>query len=268
MNDEVSQAEIDAAEAYEALFVSALFEQWTAGVLEAARVGPGQRVLDVACGTGVLAREAAMLTKSMDSVAGLDPNAGMLAVAEGLAPRIDWRQGAAESLPFPDESFDSVVSQFGLMFFADRSRAVREMLRVVVPGGHLAIAVWDSLERTPGYACEVELLNRTAGRRAGDALRAPFVLGDRMKLAELFEDAGVMSARIETRPGRARFPSIRSMVEADLRGWLPVMGVNLTEEKIDQVLQEAEKDLGSFVTAEGQVEFDAPAHIVSTVKRH
>lgn len=70
----------------------------------------------------------------------------MLAVARQLEPAVDWREGFAESLPFPDESFDAVVSQFGLMFFTDRRQALREMLRVLVPGGRLAVAVWDSLE--------------------------------------------------------------------------------------------------------------------------
>lgn len=205
MSEGVSRADIDAAGAYEELFVSALFGQWTAAVLEAAQVAPDQRVLDVACGTGVLAREATVLTKSTGSVAGLDPNAGMLVVAERLAPEIEWRQGVAESLPFPDESFD--------------------------------------------------------------ALRAPFELGDRKVLAALFEDSGIESVSIETLPGSARFPSIRTMVEADLRGWLPVMGVNLTEEKIEQVLQEAESDLSSFVNPEGLVEFEAPAQIVAGAKR-
>lgn len=266
MTKAASQAEVDAARAYEDLFVPALFGQWAPIVLDVAQVAQGQRVLDVACGTGVVAREAAARTGPTGSVVGLDPGAGMLAVAEGLAPAVEWRQGTAESLPFPDESFDAVVSQFGLMFFVDRPQALREMLRVLTPGGRLVVAVWDSLENTPGYMSEVELLERIAGPEAADALRAPYVLGDRNEVAALFAEAGMPSVAIETHPGTARFPSVRTMVEADLRGWLRLMGVILTEKAIDRILREAEHALGSYVTGNGVVEFDAPAHIVSATK--
>jgi SAM-dependent methyltransferase len=190
----------------------------------------------------------------------------MVAVAKQLAPTVDWREGLAESLPFPDQSFDAVVSQFGLMFFTDRRQALREMLRVLVPGGRLVVAVWDSLDRIPAYASEVTLLERTAGRRAADALRAPFGLGNRKVLATLLSEAGLASAEITTHHGTARFPSIRTMVKADLRGWLPVMGVILTEDQIGHTLQEAEHALSSYATADGRVTFDLSAHLV-TVKK-
>ena len=180
------QPEIDAANAYEQAFVPALFGQWAPRMVAAARLEPGQRVLDVACGTGVLAREAASRVEPTGLVAGLDSNRGMVTVASRLEPRVHWRTGTAESLPFPDASFDAVVSQFGLMFFGDRIRSLREMLRVLVPGGQLAVAVWDSVENIPAYAAEVALLERVAGQLAADALRAPFVLGDPKELASLF----------------------------------------------------------------------------------
>jgi ubiquinone/menaquinone biosynthesis C-methylase UbiE len=87
-------------------------------------------VLDVACGTGILASEASARVGPNGYVAGVDPNPGMLAVAARIAPSIEWRKGTAELLPYPDQSFDAVVSQFGLMFFIDRHQALREMLRV------------------------------------------------------------------------------------------------------------------------------------------
>jgi SAM-dependent methyltransferase len=220
-------------------------------------------VLDVACGTGVLAREAALCVGSTGSVAGLDANPGMLAVAARLGPGVEWRQGTAESLPYPDQPFNAVVSQFGLMFFTDRRQALREMLRVLAPGGHLAVAVWDSLANTPAYAAEVALLERVAGQRAADALGAPFVLGNREELTTLFASAGVLSIAITTLHGTAQFPSIRSMVEADLRGWLPVRGVALPEDQMHRILIEAEHALSPYVTAGGRVAFDSPAHIVT-----
>lgn len=266
MSEPMLQAQIDAAHAYEALFVPALFAQWAPKVADAAQIQPGQRVLDVGCGTGILAREIASQIGSVGRVVGIDPSPGMLAVAGQLAPAVEWREGVAESLPFSDQSFEAVVSQFALMFFTDRRQALREMLRVLTPGGRLAVAVWDSLDSIPAYTSEVALLERMAGRQAADALRAPFVLGSRKDLAALFSEAGVATPGITTHHGTAQFPAIRTMVEADLRGWLPVMGVNLTEELIGRILQDAEQALSSYAAADGRVAFQLSAQLVTAKK--
>lgn len=262
MNEMASKEDIAAALAYEALHVPALFGQWAPKVVKAAGIRSGDRVLDVACGTGILARQAASQAGDDGYVAGLDASPGMLTVASRLAPSIDWREGMAESLPFESKAFDAVISQFGLMFFQDRTTAVREMLRVMSANGRLAVAVWDSLENSEAYPVEVALLERMAGTQAADALRAPFALGDKKALKELFRDAGAGAIEIVTHHGTARFPSIRAMVEADLRGWLPVMGVQLTEDLIADILEQAGRALDGYVSAEGGVAFDAPAHIV------
>jgi SAM-dependent methyltransferase len=186
----------------------------------------------------------------------------MLTVARGLAPGIDWREGAAEALPFPDHSFDVVVCQFGLMFFSDRDKAVREMLRVIVPGGRCAVAVWDAIEKAPAFAALVGLLDHTAGRPAGDALRAPFALGDRQVLDALLKAAGANAVNLTSPGGTARFSSIREFVEAELRGWLPVMGVVLPERQIDRILAEAETVLARYLTTDGLV-FDLSAHLAT-----
>lgn len=266
MSEPTLQAQIDEAHAYEALFVPALFGQWAPKVANAAQIQPGQRALDVGCGTGIVARDIASRIGSEGRVVGIDPSPGMLAVAKQLAPAVEWREGLAESLPFPDQSFEAVVSQFALMFFTDRREALREMLRVLTPGGRLAVAVWDSLENIPAYASEVALLERIAGQQAADALRAPFVLGNRKDLAALFLEAGVAAADITTHHGTAQFPSIRTMVEADLRGWLPVMGVILTEDLIGRILQDAEQALNSYATADGRAAFHLSAQFVVAKK--
>jgi ubiquinone/menaquinone biosynthesis C-methylase UbiE len=266
MSELVSQEEIAVATAYEELFVPALFQQWAPRVADVAQIQPGQRALDVACGTGVLARQAAARVGPTGFVAGLDLNPGMLAVAEQLAPAVEWRQGAAESLPYADNAFDAVVSQFGLMFFRDPIQSLREMWRVLAPGGRLAVAVWDRIENTPAYARWAALLERLAGKEAADAVRLPFALGDRDELAALFAAAGVASAEINTYPGVARFPTVHVMVEADLRGWLPVMGVFLSEEQIAGILVAAEQELGRFVNGGEQMVFACSAHIVTATK--
>ena len=267
MNAPVSQAALDAAGAYDALMVPALFGPWAPVVADAGRIAEGERVLDVACGTGVLAREVAQRVGEEGFVAGVDANEGMLALAGRLSPDIEWRHGRAESLPYPDQSFDAVVSQFGLMFFADRIAALREALRVLEDGGRLAFAVFDAIEGIPAYAAELALLQRIGGVAAAEALRAPFALGDPRRLARLLEEAGAAAVDVQTKPGRARFPGVRIMVEADLRGWLPVMGVDLDEPTIERILGEAEAVLEPYVTPGGEVEFDIAAHIVTGERR-
>ena len=259
---EAMQEAVDGARAYEALHVPALFREWTPRVLDAASVREGQRVLDIACGTGVLARDALRRVGPTGKVVGVDPNLGMLAVAREKEPGVDWREGVAEELPVEDGSIDRVVSQFGMMFFRDSLRALRELGRVLVPTGRFAVAVWDALDNSPAYAAEVELLEEMAGSAAADALRAPFALGNAQALRAAFEEAG-LSAEVDTIVGRARFPGVRIMVEADLRGWLPVMGVELEEDLISAILQAAEDRLSHFVAPDGRMEFESPAHILS-----
>ena len=257
------QAQVAAAQAYEDLFVPALFSHWTAAIAAAADVAPGKRVIDVACGTGILARKLATLIGSAQSIVGLDLSPGMLEVARRVAPAIEWKLGSAESLPFADGSFDAVVSQFGLMFFPDRVRALREMLRVLTPSGRLAVAVWDSLDNIPAFAEEVKLMERLAGRDAADTLRAPFVLGIKDDLEQLARDADIRDPAITTHRATARFPNIRSLVEADLRGWFPMVGVVLDEDTIRRTLAEAEIALGAYADSRGELAFEISAHVLS-----
>lgn len=268
MTDPTLREQIDLATSYQDQVVPALMEEWAPRVADAADIRPGHRVLDVACGTGVLTRAAASRAGPSGAVTGLDLNPGMLAVAARLSPTLRWQQGSAEALPFPNQSFDAVVSQFGLMFVPDPAAALREMMRVLVPGGRLAVAVWASLADTPAYAAEVALVERLAGAAAGDALRAPFVLGESERLAKLCLAGGITGAIIVLQQGRGRFQSIRGMVEMDLRGWLALMGgVGLEEWLIAEILRQAEVALKPFVIDDGGgVAFASPALLATAVK--
>jgi ubiquinone/menaquinone biosynthesis C-methylase UbiE len=263
-DSEHGQITKSAAEVYETFFVPALFQEWTDRVADAARVGPGERVLDVACGTGALTRTVAARVGPKGAAIGLDVNDGMLAVARRKAPQLDWRSGRAEALPFEPDSFDAVVSQFGLMFFEDRRAALAEMMRVLRRDGRLAVAVWDSLDRTPGYAAVTRLLQKLFGDRAADALRAPFVLGDPSALRSLFATAGVPNATVTTVKGTARFPSIKAWMYTDVKGW--TLADMIDEAQFARLLEEAEKALRPFLAADGTVAFEAPAHIITATK--
>ena len=228
-------------------------------MLDRAGVSNGHDVLDVACGTGVLTRHAATRVGADGSVSGVNVGPGMLVVAAEAAPRATLIEADAATTPLDDASVDAAFCQFGLMFMPDPPAVLAEMARCVRPGGRVGLAVWEALERSPAYPVSVELLERRAGRAGPDALRAPFVHDDVKVLSDLFACAGLGDPQIDTQPGTARFPSLRVMVEADLRGWLPVMGVELDEDLITALLDEADTLLAEFVTDGGAMVFPAPA---------
>ena len=258
---ETGQIAASAAEIYEQFFVPALFIDWPPRVLAAADVQAGHRVLDVACGTGVLAREAKRVVGAQGSVVGVDINNDMLAVARAKSANVSWRNDAAESLPFENASFDRVVSQFGLMFFQDRTKAVSEMLRVVRPGGKIGVAVWASLNDTPGYAVVAEILQELFGPDVSKSIEVPYLLGDIDVLRALFAAAGANEITARRVVGKARFASVESWIYTDIKGW--TLADVIDDEGYERLKREAPKKLSRFVLSDGSVEFDAPAHLIT-----
>jgi SAM-dependent methyltransferase len=155
----------NAAEIYQRALVPAVFGPWAPRVVELAALRPGLRVLDIAGGTGLVARLAAEAVGVDGHVAALDLNPGMLAVAAELptveGAEIEWVEGTAQALPFAEASFDVVCCQLGLQFFSDREGALREMKRVLVPGGRAVVMVWREIDRAPGFAVLAAALART-----------------------------------------------------------------------------------------------------------
>lgn len=256
----------DPAEVYDELFVPALFAQWGSRMAETAAIEPGQRVLDVGCGTGVLACAAAGRVGPKGRVVGLDPNEQMLAVARRKSAGITWQSGRAEALPFDDASFDAVASQFALMFFESKPAAIAEMLRVLRPRGRLAIAVWDALERTPGYLALTELLQELFGSNIAGAMHAPFALGDRHELLRLLGGAGAAGIEVKTQSGVVSFASADAMISTE-RACVWTLGGLLDERQFALLRQRARDVLQPFVRSDGSIQFDCPAHIV-TATRH
>jgi ubiquinone/menaquinone biosynthesis C-methylase UbiE len=197
----------NAAEIYESYMVPALFAPWASRLLETANPQPGERVLDVACGTGIVARQVALRLGANGRIVGLDLNPNMLAVALDAASRgglaIEWQQGQAEQMPFPKASFDLVLCQFALMFFADRQAALAEMRRVLVDGGRLCLSVWQSLDQHPFYRKLHEVIEQRLGM---SGVQEIFALGDAERLRDLLSAAGFQQIEIEAVSMTARFP--------------------------------------------------------------
>lgn len=250
------------AEVYDRCFVPALFAHWGPVVAAAAGIHPGERVLDVACGTGALTLAAAERAGPESSVVGLDVNPAMLAVARRKPAPIEWCEAPAEALPFADADFDAVVSQFGMMFFTDRVAALGEMWRVLRPGGRLAVAVFDTIEQAPGYAALAGLLDEQFGQDVGDSLRAPFALGDSAQLLASAAAAGIAGAAVSREQGSVRFASIEALVSTE-RACIWTLGGLLDEAQFAELRRAAPGVLQPFVAADGSVSFATPALVLT-----
>jgi ubiquinone/menaquinone biosynthesis C-methylase UbiE len=205
------QLEEGSAEAYERYLVPLLFAPGAEYLIELAGLGTGERVLDVACGTGIVARRAAQRVGSGGRVVGLDINEGMLEVARKVSseayPAIEWQQGDANDMPLLDGAFDAVFCQQALQFFPDRLAALREMHRVLAPNGRLALSVLRSTEHNPGYRLLADTLERHVGPDAGSMMRSPFSSLSADELRELIAGAGFGKVRILLGIAPVRYPS-------------------------------------------------------------
>jgi SAM-dependent methyltransferase len=209
-------------EAYERYLVPVLFAPWAQRLVDLASPGPGERVLDVACGTGIVARRAATRMGAGGAVVGLDLNRQMLQVAEaasaGISPPIRWRAGDAAALPFPDGAFDVVFCQQGVQFFPDPAAVVRELRRVLVPRGRLALSVWRPIRHSPGYLTMAAALERHAGADVAAIMRAPFSFGDADPLRELVTGVGFGDVGIRIGVGDVQFPSPEEFLRRQAAG--------------------------------------------------
>jgi len=213
------QLEPDSAEAYERYLVPALMAAGARRLIELASLRPGDRVLDVGCGTGIVARSAASRVGEKGRVVGVDLNEGMLRVAAraaaDLVPPVEWRQGDAASLPFPDAAFDVVASQQMLQFVPDSVGALREMYRVLAPSGRLAVSVCRPIEHAAGYLPLADGLRRHAGPEAEAMIRSPFPAWSPGDLRAILVSSGVASATVRIEVASIRYPSAAEFVRRE-----------------------------------------------------
>jgi len=255
-----------APELYQRYLVPAVTAIWAADLAGRAGLRAGERVLDVACGTGVVARAAAGHTGPAGRVAGLDINPGMLAVARSLPgraePGIGWLQASVLALPMADASWDVVLCQLGLQFFPDRPAALAEIRRVLVPGGRTGLSVYGAIEHNPAALALAQALDRHLGPGASQTKRAEHALADPALLHGLAREAGFRGISIATETKLIRYPSAADYVRIQLIA-TPLAG--LTGEPGSPLAAALTADVAAalepYCTADG-LAFSQEAHIL------
>ncbi len=193
---------------YERFFVPAIGAPLATDLIRLAALRPGERVLDVACGTGVVARLASQQVGATGTVAGLDVNPGMLAVARSATPAgtlIEWHEASAEAMPLPDASFDVVLCQMGLQFMPDKHAALRKMRQVLVRGGRLILNMPGPTPRI--FTIMGEALERHIGVEAARFVYQVFSLHDTTEMQNLLSGAGFHDVTVQSDTKSLRLPA-------------------------------------------------------------
>jgi ubiquinone/menaquinone biosynthesis C-methylase UbiE len=218
MTDHRWQLDGTAPELYQKYLVPAITAKWAEDLVGRAHPRAGDAVLDVACGTGVVARLVSRRI-AKGRVTGLDLNSGMLAVARTLPSEglpVEWIEGSALDLPFPSGTFDLVLCQLGLQFFPDRARALLEMRRVLSRSGRVALSVYSPIERTPGANAFVLALDRVLGPTSSRIKRSEHSFKAPEELEELLVDAGFAEVEVQTAVQKIVFPTVLDYVRFQL----------------------------------------------------
>lgn len=187
-----------AAEMYEQGLVKVKFAPLADSVLRLVHPGPGDRVLDVACGTGIVLRKAAPFVVPDGKLAGIDLNPAMLEVARAKAGEsgisAEWREAFADAMPFVDMSFNWVYCQNGFQFFPDKHAALLKIHRVLEENGTMVLIVWKGFDHHP----YIKAIDDVAFQQTGiHLLQVPFSLGDAGELARMIDDAGFRESSVE-----------------------------------------------------------------------
>lgn len=256
-NQEEWHLENATAEKYEELFVPALFSPWAVKLVDTV-ISQEKNILDVACGTGILARTVKDRLNDKASVTGVDLNPAMLRVARRIRSDINWVEGNAQNLPFENESFDAVLCQAGLMFFPDKIAALSEMNRVLQSGGKMAVQVWGQNEP---YDILTDILEEVEGQETASIMRAPFVLQDKNLLTDLFKSSGISITNLQTHQIILKSPSLEQWLQIELESWALSGKVDVAE-----ILPKVKERLQSFCLPDGTVEIPMNGYIAVAIK--
>jgi len=190
------QLSCDGPSAYEKYIVPAYTGAWAKEIVNRACLSQGEKILDVACGTGLVARTAADVLRNCDLIYGIDVNEEMIKKAYEIEKGINWQNCEVTDMTYSDNYFDVVFCQQGLQYFPDPSLALKQINRVLVKSGRILLSVWRPIQYSPFYESLCKALEKYLDIKAASMLLAAFSLGDYEKLKTLFEDAGFNSINI------------------------------------------------------------------------
>jgi ubiquinone/menaquinone biosynthesis C-methylase UbiE len=253
-----------AAETYEQYLVPVMFEPFARDLIQLSNIRSTDRILDVACGTGIVSRLAiGFVDVTVGKVVGVDINPVMLNVARhcSAGKNIEWKEGSAMSLPFPNESFDLVVCQQGLQFFPDKLNALTEMNRVLASAtsdkdkdpscARLVLSAWTSIKDSPGFHILERVLQDTVSHEAATIMQLPHSLSDSTELISLVRAAGFGKILAKEVTKTISFHSVEEFVVQFTSGSMLASYLS-DKKKVDDIsrnklLNRASRELSQFV---------------------
>jgi SAM-dependent methyltransferase len=254
-----------APERYEQ-YLAPIMAPFVTALLDAVDLRPGAALLDVACGTGFVARAAVERVGAEGRIAGADLNPGMIGEASSRAPAIAWHEAPADRLPFTDADFDAVVCQQGLQFFPDRDAALAEAARVTRPGGRIAATFWAPLERSPYMAAQLQGIQQVIGAEASAGFAAAFRLSPE-QVTPALTAAGFRDVAAHVVMADVHLPQAAAFVPGHLTA-IP-WGAALAEAGPDG-LQDAARTildlLAPFTAPDGSVTVRFASHLVTATR--
>lgn len=265
--DEHWQLDASAPELYERYLVPAITAHWANDLLDRLELRHGESVIDIACGTGVVARLAAQRGHT-GRLVGIDLNSAMLATARTKSTGIEWLEGSALELPFDESSFDVVVCQLGLQFFPDRPLALKEMVRVLKPEGRAGLSVFSAIERTPAAHALVQALDKYLGAESSRTKRSEHLSCDAREVGDWAKQAGFDFVDVATVNKRFTFPSMLDYVRIQLSATpmarlLKEKDAEQRERLILSIADDAASRLAPSMLADGRLTFPQESFVVT-----
>ena len=265
------QMDASAPELYERYLVPAITSVWADDLLDRVMLRRGDSVLDIACGTGVVARLAEQ-RGHVGRLVGIDLNTAMLGIARLKSPAVEWIEGSALDLPFDAGSFDLVLCQLGLQFFPDRPVALKEMVRVLKPGGRAGLSVYSAIERTPGAHAFVQALDTFLGPEASRTKRSEHLSCDAQEVGSWLKQAGFDVVEVATVAKQISFPSMSDYVRFQLTATpmaalLKDKDTRERERLITSIADDAASRLHPSMLTDGKLTFPQQSFVATASRR-